>query len=282
MAAYDEHGLWSYQGIRFSRAGTLLATVADLVEQAPAGRFADELGRIVQVEVRNALGKLVRARRLAREKLAGRFLYCSPTPLRRERQVRTRRVLLGVLDERQRRLYAGLESLRHGRGGDGRVAAQLGTALATVAEGRRQLLAGNYETERIRKPGGGRTALEKKPALTAQLVILLRHDTAGDPCSDLRWTRRTTRNLAAWWRSEGSARYPEASQLVLLVDCGGSNSYRARAWKYALQHGFCNVLRLPVTVARYPAGCLSGMRSDIASSARSAAIGRAARWTPSI
>ena len=29
-------------------------------------------------------------------------------------------------------------------------------------------------------------------------MILLRHDTAGDPCSDLRWTRRTTRNLAAY------------------------------------------------------------------------------------
>ena len=29
-----------------------------------------------------------------------------------------------------------------------------------------------------------------------QLAALLRHDTAGDPCSALRWTRRTTRNLA--------------------------------------------------------------------------------------
>ena len=186
LAAYDEQGLWSYQGIRFSRAGTLLATAAVLVEQAPAGRFADELGRIVQVEVRNALGKLVRARGLAREKLDGRFLYCSPTPQRREMQLRTRRVmlaggsgqptldsgdeqirqatgmLLSLLDERQRRLYAGLESLRHGRGGDGRVAAQHGMAPATVAKGRKQLLSGDYETDRIRKPGGGRKALEKK------------------------------------------------------------------------------------------------------------------------
>ena len=47
LAAYDKHGLWSYQGIRFSRAGTLLATAAGLVEEAPAGRFADELGRTV-------------------------------------------------------------------------------------------------------------------------------------------------------------------------------------------------------------------------------------------
>jgi len=62
-------------------------------------------------------------------------------------------------------------------------------------------------------------------------------------------------NLDAWWRCEGNSRYPQASQLTLLADCGGSNSYRIRAWKYALQHRFCNVHRLPVTVAHYPAGC---------------------------
>ena len=61
-------------------------------------------------------------------------------------------------------------------------------------------------------------------------------------------------NLDAWWRSEGCARYPDAPQLVILADCGGSNSYRIRAWKYALQHHFCNVHKLPVTVAHYPAG----------------------------
>ena len=61
-------------------------------------------------------------------------------------------------------------------------------------------------------------------------------------------------NLDACWRSEGSCRYPAASQLVILADCGGSNSYRIRACKYALQHHFCNVHRLPVTVAHYPAG----------------------------
>ena len=32
--------------------------------------------------------------------------------------------------------------------------------------------------------------------MTAHLAELLRHDTAGDPCSGLRWVRRTTRNLA--------------------------------------------------------------------------------------
>ena len=186
LAAYDEQGLWSCEGIRFSLAGTLLATAASLVEQAPAGCFADELGRIVGVGVQDALRKLVRARGLARDKLDGRFLYCSPMPQRHQRQLRARRVMLAggsgrslpnsgeepirrasgtlvsLLDERQRRLYAGLESLRYGRGGDLRVAAQLGMAPATVAKGRQQLLSGDFETDRVRKPGGGRKALEKK------------------------------------------------------------------------------------------------------------------------
>ena len=62
-------------------------------------------------------------------------------------------------------------------------------------------------------------------------------------------------NLDAWWRTEGCDRYPEASSLVILADCGGSNGYRTRAWKYCLQHHFCSVHRIAVTVAHYPAGC---------------------------
>ena len=185
LAAYDEHGLWSHGEIRFSVAGTLLATATALVERSPAGLFARELGQLVRVDVQNALRKLVRSGRLERERLHGRFLYCSPS--RQRQQLRARRVLLagetagpplpasggeqvrlatatlvGVLDERQRRLYAGLESLRHGHGGDLRVAAQLGMAPATVAKGRKQLLSGDFETDRVRKPGGGRKPLEKK------------------------------------------------------------------------------------------------------------------------
>ncbi len=62
-------------------------------------------------------------------------------------------------------------------------------------------------------------------------------------------------NLDAWWRCHGRARYPDASSLVILADCGGSNGYRTRAWKYCLQHSFCNVHRITVAVAHYPAGC---------------------------
>ena len=60
--------------------------------------------------------------------------------------------------------------------------------------------------------------------------------------------------LDYWWRSAGQTRYPNATRLTVLADCGGSNGHRPRAWKYALQHRFCNPHRLAVTVAHYPPG----------------------------
>ena len=60
--------------------------------------------------------------------------------------------------------------------------------------------------------------------------------------------------LDHWWRCAGRARYPHATLLTVLADCGGSNGYRPRAWKCALQHRFCNPHRLSVRVAHYPPG----------------------------
>ena len=48
--------------------------------------------------------------------------------------------------------------------------------------------------------------------------------------------------------------YPKTKELLLLADCGGANSARARAWKYHLQHQLCNPYRLTVTVCHYPPG----------------------------
>ena len=67
-----------------------------------------------------------------------------------------------LLDERQRRLYAGLESLKLGRGGDRQMAGLLELDPHTVARGRQQLLAQDVEVERARKVGGGRKPVEKK------------------------------------------------------------------------------------------------------------------------
>jgi hypothetical protein len=48
--------------------------------------------------------------------------------------------------------------------------------------------------------------------------------------------------------------YAKTEELLILADCGGGNSARARAWKYRLQYQLCNPYRLSVTVCHYPPG----------------------------
>lgn len=61
-------------------------------------------------------------------------------------------------------------------------------------------------------------------------------------------------NMARWWKTEGKRRYPNAGELVILADGGGSNGPRCRAWKYFLQHKLCNRYGITVTAAHYPGG----------------------------
>jgi Rhodopirellula transposase DDE domain len=60
--------------------------------------------------------------------------------------------------------------------------------------------------------------------------------------------------VAQWWLYEGRRRYPEAREIFILADGGGSNGSRCRAWKKALQDRICNLLGLTVTVSHYPPG----------------------------
>jgi hypothetical protein len=57
-----------------------------------------------------------------------------------------------------------------------------------------------------------------------------------------------------WWATFGRFHYPHAPALLILADGGGSNGYRTRLWKYALQHGLVNPHGLEVTVTHYPTG----------------------------
>ena len=58
-------------------------------------------------------------------------------------------------------------------------------------------------------------------------------------------------SIRAWWRLEGSGQYPEAESLLITADCGGSNSYRARAWKWGLQL-LSNEIDKPICVCHFP------------------------------
>lgn len=61
-------------------------------------------------------------------------------------------------------------------------------------------------------------------------------------------------SLVSWWRDEGRNRYPGAEKLLILADCGGSNTPTHRMWKYELQTRLCNPYGLTITVSHYPPG----------------------------
>lgn len=73
-------------------------------------------------------------------------------------------LLMSRLDEQQRRLYAAVESLRIGHGGDTQVALITGLDLKTIRRGRQELAASlaSRPADRVRLPGGGRHLAEKK------------------------------------------------------------------------------------------------------------------------
>jgi len=65
-------------------------------------------------------------------------------------------LFFSLLDERQRRLYAGIEAAKIGHGGDTAIADLLDMDPGTVARGRHELLGGDIEADRVRRTGGGR------------------------------------------------------------------------------------------------------------------------------
>jgi hypothetical protein len=176
IAHYDELGLWSYRNVHFSRQGTLLNTAEGLVTRSVAGYLVPELQAVVQVAAKDALRQLVQVGRLFRREWQGRYLYCALDRTRRQEQWAARQaqreagddlqaakaLFYSLLDEQQRRLYAGLEGLQSGYGGQQQAAQRFGLDVDTVARGERELLSGQVLRERVRQPGGGRPAAEKK------------------------------------------------------------------------------------------------------------------------
>jgi Rhodopirellula transposase DDE domain len=60
-------------------------------------------------------------------------------------------------------------------------------------------------------------------------------------------------SLQRWWEMAGLQVYPQADQLLICADGGGSNGYRVRLWKLELQR-FANATGLRVTVGHLPPG----------------------------
>ncbi len=189
IARFGEDGLWSHEGVWFSRQGTLLSTAEHFVTHSAQGFFAHELADALHGEVQDALHQLAQTERLRRTETTGLYLYTAPDPATHRLQFSRRRMACTVplaanagalqvspeelqgaivlfyslLDEQQRRLFAGLESIRLGHGGDTLLADFLGLDSHTVARGRQQLLDRDIAGPgRTRRKGGGRNLTEKK------------------------------------------------------------------------------------------------------------------------
>lgn len=188
VPAFDAEGLWIYKGVGFSRIGNLRKTSQHFVEKSSSGFTALELDHKLQVETKHTLLHLVRSKLLNRFLMGREYVYVSIHDANSKRQKMERKhqqaktdvgmgiqsemlpdemkeaiiLFFSLLDEKQRRLYAGLESAKIGHGGDVMLANLLNVDPHTVAKGRRELLDRNVLNEGVRRKGGGNKPLKKK------------------------------------------------------------------------------------------------------------------------
>ena len=62
-----------------------------------------------------------------------------------------------------------------------------------------------------------------------------------------------TATIERWWRTMGQPRYPQATELLITADGGGSNASRSRLWKLELQR-LADVTGLTLRVCHFPPG----------------------------
>jgi Rhodopirellula transposase DDE domain len=116
-----------------------------------------------------------------------------------------------VMDEQIRRLWVATEASALGWGGVTAVSLATGVARNTIAAGLRELEDHRAHPEqsralRIRRPGAGRKLLtQTDPGLPHALEVLVDPATRGHPESPLRWTCKSTSNLAEELRNQGHA-----------------------------------------------------------------------------
>ena len=60
-------------------------------------------------------------------------------------------------------------------------------------------------------------------------------------------------SIRRWWKGAGAAAYPRARRLLITADVGGSNGYRARAWKAGIAD-LAAQTGLQITVCHFPPG----------------------------
>lgn len=110
------------------------------------------------------------------------------------------------LDERSRRVWAGIEALSYGYGGIMLVHRATGMSRLTIKKGQLESQQENHlvPLHRVRAQGGGRKLkTDDYPDLVDQIEQLVQPHTKGDPMSPLRWTSKSTYRIAAELQARG-------------------------------------------------------------------------------
>ena len=183
---FNDQGLWSHSAVYFSKYGTLFDTISAIVNKSNNGYTAYELEQVLNVKVANPLLGLIAKKKLLRSKHGGVYVYYSKESKVRKQQELNRKdslvnysfmkepvmlmnelkaslvLFYSLLDEQQRRIFTGFESLKHGHGGDRLIAEIFGINEKTVARGRKELLEQKVLFDSVRNEGGGRKVIQKK------------------------------------------------------------------------------------------------------------------------
>lgn len=127
------------------------------------------------------------------------------------------------LNERGRRRWAAVEAMSLGRGGVSAVAKATGISDRTIRNGISELRTGDSAPQgyQRRKGGGRKRAEQTDPALCDALASLVEPATRGDPMSPLKWTCKSTRELAKELKSRRHSA-SHATVAKLLKDLGYS------------------------------------------------------------
>jgi hypothetical protein len=148
--------------------------------------------------------------------------------------------LATLMDERMRRQWAAAEARSYGWGGVRAVSRATGLSPNTIAKGRAELEARAADPtapipSRLRQPGAGRKRVtDSDPGLATALERLVDPVTRGDPQSPLRWTCKSTTQLARELTRSG---HPVSPRTVgRLLKAMGSSLQGNRKTKEGVDH----------------------------------------------